>query len=167
MSREYPDRPMVGVGAVIWRGRQVLLIRRGKPPRVGQWSLPGGAQQLGETLREAITREVREETGLELAEPRLLTTVDLVERDPDGRVRYHYTLVDFTAEAPDGEPVAGDDAAAVAWFEADQLAGLGLWSETLRIIDEAAALRVASPQRLPGAAEPAPDFLEPTGLRPA
>ena len=158
---------MVGVGAVIWRGRRVLLSRRGTPPRVGQWSLPAGAQHLRETLLPAITREVREETGLELAEPRLLTTVDLVERDPDGRVRYHYTLVDFTAEAPDGEPVAGDDAAAVAWFETDQLAGLGLWSETLRIIDEAAALRVASPQRLPGAAEPAPDFLEPTGLRPA
>ena len=107
---EYPDRPIVGVGAVVWRGDRVLLIRRGKPPRAGQWSLPGGAQQLGETLREAITREVREETGLELAELRLLTTVDLIEREPDGRVRYHYTLVDFTAEAPAGEPLAGDDA---------------------------------------------------------
>jgi 8-oxo-dGTP diphosphatase len=64
MSREYPERPVVGVGAVVWRGDSVLLIRRGKPPRLGQWSLPGGAQQLGETLEEAIAREVREETGL-------------------------------------------------------------------------------------------------------
>lgn len=143
MSREYPDRPIVGVGAVVWRGPRVLLIRRGKPPRAGQWSLPGGAQQLGETLREAISREVREETGLALADLRLLTTVDLVEREPGGRVRYHYTLVDFTAEAPDGEATAGDDAAAVAWFELDRLAELGLWSETLRIIGEAAALRTA------------------------
>src|SRR6476660_5412765 len=100
MSRQYPDRPIVGVGAVIWRGDAVLLIRRGQPPRVGQWSLPGGAQHLGETLAEAVSREVHEETGLTLVDLRLLTTVDLIERDPDGRVRYHYTLVDFSAEAP-------------------------------------------------------------------
>jgi 8-oxo-dGTP diphosphatase len=141
MTRLYPDRPIVGVGAVVWRGDRVLLVRRGKPPRQGQWSLPGGAQQLGETLREAVTREVREETGLELSDLRLLTTVDLVDRDPDGRVRYHYTLVDFTAEAPLGEPVAGDDAAAVAWFALDELPGLGLWTETLRIIEDAACRR--------------------------
>ena len=144
MGREFPDRPVVGVGAVVWRGDQVLLIRRGRPPRAGQWSLPGGAQQLGETLREAITREVREETGLELVDLRLLTTVDLVDREPDGRVRYHYTLVDFTADAPLGEPVAGDDAAAAAWFALADLEPLGLWTETLRIIGEAADLRRAA-----------------------
>ena len=141
MSRLYPERPIVGVGAVVWRGERVLLIRRAKPPRAGQWSLPGGAQRLGETLREAVAREVREETGLELSDLRLLTTVDLVERDPDGRVRFHYTLVDFTAEAPLGEPVAGDDAAEAAWFARAELPALGLWSETLRIIEEAARLR--------------------------
>ena len=131
MSREYPDRPVVGVGAVVWRGERVLLIRRGKPPRAGQWSLPGGAQQLGETLLEAVTRDVREETGLPLESV----------RQPDGRVRYHYTLVDFTAEAPKGEAVAGGDAVAVGWFTVAELADLGLWSETLRIVGEAAALR--------------------------
>jgi ADP-ribose pyrophosphatase YjhB (NUDIX family) len=134
----------VGVGAVVWRGERVLLIRRSKEPRAGQWSLPGGAQGLGETLREAVAREVREETGLELSDVRLLTTVDLVERDPDGRVRYHYTLVDFTAQAPLGEPVPGDDAAEVGWFPLQALAGLGLWSETLRIIEEAARLRATA-----------------------
>ena len=144
MSREYPDRPMVGVGAVIWRGRQVLLIRRGKPPRVGQWSLPGGGQQLGETLLEAVAREIREETGLIVDKIRFLTTVDLIEREADGRIRYHYTLVDFTAEAPHGEAVAGDDAAAVAWFAVDELDELGLWSETLRIIGVSAAQRRAA-----------------------
>jgi 8-oxo-dGTP diphosphatase len=144
MGREFPDRPVVGVGAVVWRGERVLLVRRGKPPRAGQWSLPGGAQQLGETLREAIAREVWEETGLELVDLRLLTTVDLVDREPDGRVRFHYTLVDFTAEAPTGEPAAGDDAAAVGWFALDQLDALGLWTETLRIIGEAADLRRAA-----------------------
>ena len=141
MERTYPLRPIVGVGAVIWRGDRVLLIRRGKPPRAGQWSLPGGAQELGETLREAITREVREETGLELTDLRLLTTVDLIEREPDGRVRFHYTLVDFTADAPTGQPVAADDAVGVKWFRIDELASLGLWAETVRIIGEAAALR--------------------------
>jgi 8-oxo-dGTP diphosphatase len=141
MSREYPDRPVVGVGAIVWRGERVLLIRRGRPPRLGQWSLPGGAQQLGETLEEAIRREVREETALELARVSFLTTVDLVERDPAGRVRYHYTLVDFSAEADGGDPIAGDDAAAVAWFEPDELTGLGLWSETVRVIEAARVQR--------------------------
>jgi len=141
MERTYPERPIVGVGAVIWRGERLLLIRRGKAPRAGQWSLPGGAQHLGETLQEAITREVREETGLELVGLRLVTTLDLIERETDGRVLYHYTLVDFTAEAPLGEAAAADDAAAVAWFLPQELSGLGLWSETMRIIAEAAALR--------------------------
>lgn len=144
MSREFPDRPVVGVGAVVWRGPNVLLIRRGKPPRAGQWSLPGGAQQLGETLLEAVIREVREETGLVVEKVRFLTTVDLVDRQADGRVRHHYTLVDFAAEAPTGEAVAGDDAVAVAWFGLDELHGLGLWSETLRVIGAAAALRAGS-----------------------
>lgn len=141
MRRDYPDRPVVGVGAVVWRGDRLLLIRRGRPPRLGQWSLPGGGQQLGETLSEAVAREVREETSLGLASIRLITTVDLIERDQEGRVQFHYTLIDFTAEAEAGEPIAGDDAVDVAWFRPDQLEGLGLWSETLRIIDLAASLR--------------------------
>lgn len=143
MSREYPDRPIVGVGAIVWRDERVLLIRRGRPPRLGQWSLPGGAQQLGETLEEAIRREVREETGLALDTVSFLTTVDLIERDPDGRVRYHYTLVDFTAEAAAGDPAAGDDAAEAAWFEPAEITALGLWSETLRVIEQARARRRA------------------------
>jgi ADP-ribose pyrophosphatase YjhB (NUDIX family) len=88
-----------------------------------------------------VTREILEETGLVVEQLQFLTTVDLVDREPDGRVRYHYTLVDFTAEAPLGDAVAGDDAVDVAWFAVPELAGLGLWSETLRIIGDAAALR--------------------------
>ena len=144
MSREYPERPIVGVGAVVWRTDRLLLIRRGRPPRLGQCSLPRGAQQLGETLEEAIRREVREETGLGLLAVTFLATVDLIDRDETDRVRYHYTLVDFTAEAAEGEAVPGDDAAAVAWFAPEELAGLGLWLETERIIRASRAARSAA-----------------------
>lgn len=150
MSREYPARPICGVGAVVWRNGQVLLIRRGKPPRLGQWSLPGGAQRLGETLAAAVAREVREETGLEVAGLELLAAVDLVERDGDGRVRFHYTLVDFSADAPEGEATAGDDAAAVGWFAPGEVEGLGLWSETVRVVELAAERRAAVAAVVPG-----------------
>lgn len=132
--RDYPSRPIVGVGVVVWRGDRVLLIQRGRPPRLGQWSLPGGGQMLGETVEQAARREVLEETGLTLARVELLTVVDLVERDATDAVRYHYTLVDFVAEAASGKARAGDDAAAVGWFDAEGTASLGLWHETLRII---------------------------------
>jgi ADP-ribose pyrophosphatase YjhB (NUDIX family) len=145
MQRDFPDRPIVGVGVVVWRGDRVLLIRRGKPPRVGQWSLPGGAQELGETVAETARREVFEETGLALAALEFLTVVDLIEPSPEpNRFRYHYTLIDFVAEAAPGEPVAAGDAAAVAWFDRPSLAGLGLWDETLRIIELAANPRPGS-----------------------
>lgn len=144
MNREYPARPICGVGAVVWRDGRILLIRRGKPPRSGQWSLPGGAQRLGETLAAAAAREVREETGLEVAGLELLAAVDLVERDGDGRVRFHYTLVDFSADAPEGEATAGDDAAAVGWFTPGEVETLGLWSETARVVALAAERRAAS-----------------------
>src|SRR5262249_55142807 len=116
MSRSYPERPVVGVGVVVWRNGKILLIQRGRPPRLGQWSLPGGGQQLGETVEDAARREVLEETALSLARIELLTVVDLVERDALGAVQYHYTLIDFVARAKPGEPRAGDDAAAVGWF---------------------------------------------------
>ncbi len=140
--REFPPRPLVGVGVVVWHGERVLLIRRGKPPRVGHWSLPGGAQKLGETVAEAARREVREETGLAVAVGEVLAVVDLIERDGE-RVRYHYTLIDFSAEAEGPELRPGGDAADARWFSLDQIAGLGLWSETLRIIELARGGRAA------------------------
>ncbi len=141
MSREYPDRPMVGVGVVVWRGPELLLIQRGKPPRMGSWSLPGGMQELGETVRETAVREVREETGLEIDLTHLIDVVDTITRDEDGRVRLQYTLVDFAAEWRSGEPVAGDDAAGAQWIHPDDLGPLKLWTETLRIIEMSAAKR--------------------------
>jgi 8-oxo-dGTP diphosphatase len=141
MSREYPARPIIGVGVVVWHGERVLLVQRGRPPRQGQWSLPGGAQQLGESLAEAARREVLEETGLAIELGDVVATVDSIERDPDGRVRYHYSLIDFTAEAPTAALVPGDDAADARWYGLDEIDGLGLWSETLRIIELARARR--------------------------
>ncbi len=133
-SREYPPRPLVGVGVVVWHDERLLLIQRGKPPRVGRWSLPGGAQKLGETVAEAARREVLEETGVVVEVGEVLAVVDLIERDGE-RVRYHYTLIDFSAEvqAPDLRP--GGDAADARWFTQAEVQGLGLWSETLRIIE--------------------------------
>jgi ADP-ribose pyrophosphatase YjhB (NUDIX family) len=140
-SRSNPDRPIVGVGVVVWRGSQFLLVQRGKEPNKGHWSIPGGAQQLGETVFAAAAREVLEETGLAVEVVGLVDVVDSIMRDDEGRVVYHYTLVDVVAESPAGDPVAGDDAAAVGWFELADLAGMGMWSETERIIREAALKR--------------------------
>lgn len=141
MSREYPERPFVGVGAVILKGDRVLLIQRGKPPRVGQWSLPGGVQELGETIREAAAREVREETGIEAEIKGLIDVIDSIQHDGDGRVRLHYTLVDVWGEWRAGEPVPGDDAIGAAWLTLPEIERLSLWSETMRVIRAALALR--------------------------
>ncbi len=140
-ERRYPERPIVGVGVVVWRDHQVLLIKRGKPPRQGMWSLPGGLQQLGETVFEAARREVREETGLEIEVIDVVAVVDSIQRDDDGRVRYHYTLVDVLAEWRAGEARAQDDAADATWASADELASFELWDETVRVIGLAAKRR--------------------------
>jgi len=140
-AREYPDYPIAGVGVVVWKDGRVLLIRRGKPPREGDWSLPGGRQKLGETTRETAHREVQEETGLEIELGHLLDVIDSVTRDPEGRVHYHFTLVDFDADWRAGEAAASADAAAVTWADPDDLAQYTLWDETLRIIALSAELR--------------------------
>jgi ADP-ribose pyrophosphatase YjhB (NUDIX family) len=134
VSRRYPSRPIVGVGVVVWHDDRVLLIRRNKPPRQGHWSLPGGAQQLGETVAEAARREVREEAGLEVELGEIIATIDSIEHDGDRRVRYHYTLIDFVAEAASPVLRPGSDAADARWFEVAEIETLGLWSETVRVI---------------------------------
>ena len=131
---------MVGVGAVVWRGDQVLLIKRGKPPRVGQWSLPGGLQHLGETIAEAAVREVAEETGVRIRVGAVVGAYDSIVRDQGG-VRYHYTLVDVDADWVAGEAAAASDAAAAGWFGLAQLEGLNLWADTLDAIRRSAARR--------------------------
>jgi 8-oxo-dGTP diphosphatase len=141
MPREYPEHPLIGVGVVIWRDDRVLLIRRGQPPREREWSLPGGRQELGETVAEAARREAREETGLEIAVRDVVAVVDLIERDAEQRVQFHYTLIDVLAEWQAGDAAAADDAAAIAWATIEELPTYRLWSETERVIRLAAERR--------------------------
>ena len=135
MSRLYPERPVVGVGVVVLRGNQVLLVRRAKQPRQGEWSLPGGAQEIGETVFEAGRREVLEETGITVEVRGLLDVVDSIQPDDMERIRYHFTLVDVLAVWVSGEAQAATDAAEVAWFKRTAVPDLGLWSETQRMIE--------------------------------
>ena len=137
-------RPLIGVGVVVLKdtadGPRVLLIKRGRPPREGQWSLPGGKQELGETVRETAIREVREEAGIEICDLTLLDVIDSITSDPAapaGPPLYHYTLIDFAARWTAGEPRAGDDALDACWADPADLAAFQLWDETVRVISGA------------------------------
>lgn len=131
---DYPNRPLIGVGVVVFKGDRILLVRRGKPPREGQWSLPGGRQRLGERIAETARREVAEEAGIEVAVGALVDVVDSITRDDRGAVQYHYTLIDLLAEWRAGEAAAGHDAAEVAWADPADLTPYDLWRETERVI---------------------------------
>lgn len=133
-DREYPQRPFVGIGIVVIKDDHVLLCRRGKPPNVGSWTLPGGAQDLGETCEAAARRELHEETGLTVGDLHFCAYVDTVRHDKDGRIRFHYTILDFAARWESGDPVAGSDVSETHWAHMDELEAYGLWSEAHRII---------------------------------
>jgi 8-oxo-dGTP diphosphatase len=126
MKREYPESPLVGVGAVIVQNHRVLLIRRGTPPLLGEWSLPGGVLECGETLREAVVREAREETGLAIEVGEMLGVYERLIRNDEGRTRYHFVLIDFLCRPIGGDLKAGSDAADVRWFTRDELPALNL-----------------------------------------
>jgi 8-oxo-dGTP diphosphatase len=134
MSREYPDNPLVGVGAVIVQDNRVLLIRRGQAPLLGEWSLPGGVLECGETLREAVVREVREETGLTVETGEMLGVYERIIRSEDRRVRYHYVLIDFLCRPVSGDLKAASDAADVRWFGCEELRSLNLPRDTQEVI---------------------------------
>jgi 8-oxo-dGTP diphosphatase len=142
MKREYPESPMVGVGAVIVDRHlddhcdesRVLLIRRGQPPLLGEWSLPGGLLECGETLREAVVREAREETGLVVETDEMLGVYERLIRDDEGRLRYHYVLIDFLCRPVGGDLKAGSDAADVRWFTRDELPALNLADDTNDVV---------------------------------
>lgn len=139
-GREYPARPIVGIGIVVLRGDEVLLVRRGKPPGLGTWTLPGGAQELGETCEQAARRELAEETGLTVGNLMLAAVVDSVRPDLSGRIQYHYTIIDYAARWQGGEAVAGSDVTEIAWAAPDDLARFDLWREAHRVIAIARSL---------------------------
>ena len=133
-KREYPETPLVGVGAIIIQGNQVVLVKRGHAPLQGKWSIPGGVLEIGETLRKAAIREAFEETGLSIEPGELLGVFERVLPDEKGRMKYHYVLIDFLCRRVAGELAAGDDADEVRWFRRDELAALELARETEEVI---------------------------------
>ena len=121
MAREYPAHPVVGVGAVVVRDGKALIIKRGHEPRKGEWSLPGGLLELGESLHDAVRREIKEETSLDIEVGPVIETFDRVHRDDDGKIRYHFVIVDFVCWPDGGEAVPGSDAEGVAWVTAEEI----------------------------------------------
>jgi ADP-ribose pyrophosphatase YjhB (NUDIX family) len=139
-DRAYPARPWVGIGVIAFDGDSVLLVRRGKPPRQGSWSLPGGAQHLGEGAEACARRELLEETGIEVGMLALVAVIDSISHDAAGTVQYHYTIIDYAGRYSAGEALAGDDVDRVAWAAPHELDGYALTPAALRVITEARAL---------------------------
>ena len=140
-KREYPDRPYVGVGVIVFRDKEVLLVKRNKDPNKGHWSIPGGRQMLGETVAEAAQRELLEETGVKVNSLLLVDVVDAIFPDAEGKIKYHYTLVDFMGYWYSGDFRAGDDAQEVRWVHLNELSSYSLMDKTLNIIHKASAMK--------------------------
>jgi 8-oxo-dGTP diphosphatase len=134
MKREFPEIPLVGVGAIIIEGPRVVLVKRAHPPLQAEWSIPGGVLEVGELVRDAAAREAREETGLVVEPVELLGVYDRVLRNPEQRVQYHYVLIDFLCRRVAGDLAAASDAAEVRWFTREELPGLRLAEDTLDVI---------------------------------
>ncbi len=141
MNRKYPDHPIVGVGGIIFRGEQVLLVKRGKEPGLGQWSIPGGVVRPGETLKEAVVREVLEETHLKVEVLALVKVLERIFRDPDGRVAYHYVLVDFLCRSLDGALQPDSDAQDARFVPLEDLLSYEVVPVTREVIHRADWLR--------------------------
>ena len=140
MKREYPEQPIVGVGGIIFQEESVLLIRRGREPALGQWSIPGGVVDLGESLEKAVVREILEETGIEAEPLALVKVLDRIFRDREGRVAYHYVLVDFLCGYKKGEVRAGSDALEARFIPIAELDALSVIPVTREVIHQAADL---------------------------
>lgn len=136
-QREYPERPVVGVGGVVVSNGRVLLVRRGAPPSVGQWSIPGGMLESGETLLEGVRRELAEETSVEVRVLDLVEVFERIDLDGAGKTRYHYVVLDYLCEAIRGEARAGSDVTDVAWVAASEFAPYELTPTATRVIHKA------------------------------
>jgi 8-oxo-dGTP diphosphatase len=134
MKREYPETPLVGVGAVILDQGRVVLVKRKFPPLAGEWSIPGGRLEVGETLREAVVREAHEETGLTVEPAEVLGVYDRLLRDDGGRILYHYVLIDFLCRRLAGELQAGGDADDARWFSKEEIGKISLVEDTADVI---------------------------------
>ncbi|MGH9738922.1 MAG: NUDIX hydrolase [Candidatus Acidiferrales bacterium] len=142
--REYPSQPIVGVGGVIISNGRALLIKRGSPPLKGQWSIPGGLLEIGETLMEGVRRELREETAIEVRPLDLIEVFERIEMDGSGKARYHFVVLDYLCEAVGGEAHAGSDVTDVAWATADELKEYSLSSTATSVILKALEMARAS-----------------------
>jgi ADP-ribose pyrophosphatase YjhB (NUDIX family) len=134
MKREYPQTPLVGVGAIIIEGDRVVLVKRGHPPLLGEWSIPGGLLEVGETVRAAAVREAFEETGLTVETGELLGVYDRVVRDEAGQVLYHYVLIDFLCRRVSGNLRPGGDATEARWVTRQELEKVALAPDTVEVI---------------------------------
>jgi 8-oxo-dGTP diphosphatase len=142
--RRYPERPIVGVGAVVLDGHRVVLVKRANEPLKGEWSLPGGAVDVGETLAEAIRREVREETGLDVEVGPIVDVLDRIRYDSDGRIEFHYVLIDFLCRPTGGELLCASDAEEAAWVDASDFKRYNVAEATVRVIDKGIARAAAT-----------------------
>jgi 8-oxo-dGTP diphosphatase len=145
VSRAYPDRPYVGVGAVIVEDGKVVLIKRKYEPLAGQWSLPGGGVELGETLEDSVAREMLEETGLVVEVGAVIEVFDRITRDADGRVRYHFVLVDYLCRPVSGELRAGSDVDEAVLADPSELARYALTEKAQAVIERALQLARQAP----------------------
>ncbi len=126
VKRLYPDQPVVGVGAVIVQDQKIVLIKRGNEPSRGKWTIPGGLVELGESVEEAVIRETKEETNLEVENPELIDVVDNVDLDQQGRVKYHYVIIDYLARIKGGDIAAASDAEELRWVPFDEVESYNL-----------------------------------------
>jgi 8-oxo-dGTP diphosphatase len=137
LSREYPERPFIGVGGVVISGNRVLLIQRGNPPLEGQWSIPGGMLELGETLIEGVRRELAEETGLDVRVLNLIEVFERLDLDQSGKPKYHFVVLDYLCEASNEAATAGSDVVNVAWVDQADLERYSLTPTATRVISKA------------------------------
>lgn len=141
MRREYPEAPLAGVGAVVWDGDKVLLIQRAQEPGKGTWGLPGGLVELGETVTQALRREVAEETGLDVEVGAIVGVFELITRNEQGRVRFHYIVLDFLAQVQGGVLRPDTDVSDTRWVDLDDLAAYRLRPETADMIQRARVMK--------------------------